>query len=74
MLGPDLEYVIHGNRTLVSRIFPFSFDKELIVSRPAEDAVLTQDRPGLINTLVWSATSAVAPKDDEVKVEIYAMV
>jgi NADPH:quinone reductase-like Zn-dependent oxidoreductase/NAD(P)-dependent dehydrogenase (short-subunit alcohol dehydrogenase family) len=71
-LAPDLEYTIHDTRTYVSRIFPFSLDKELLVSQPANEAVVTQHHPGRLNTLVWSSASATPPKDDEIEISIYA--
>lgn len=72
VLGPDLEYAIHKGQTLVNRIFPFSLDEELLVSQDSDEAALTQQHPGRLNTLTWSVTSSAPPKDNEVEVEIYA--
>ncbi|KAJ5496618.1 hypothetical protein N7463_008605 [Penicillium fimorum] len=72
LLGPDYEYVIHNGQTLVNRIFPFSLDHELLVSHASNEAVVTQANPGRLNTITWSTKSAIAPKDDEVEIEVHA--
>ena len=71
-LSPDYEYAIHNGQTLVNRVFPFSLDRELLVSHASDEAVVSQSHPGRLDTLTWSTNSAPAPKDDEVEVEVYA--
>lgn len=71
-LAPDLEYAIHNGETLVNRIFPFELDQDLLVAQTSDEAVVTQTHLGRLNTLIWSSTSATAPADDEVEVELYA--
>jgi hypothetical protein len=72
VMGPDYEYAIHGDQTLVSRIFPFSLEKELLTSDASKEAVLTQTDPGRLNTLTWSTKQVQPPKEDEVELEVYA--
>ncbi|KAL2017252.1 hypothetical protein VTK56DRAFT_2364 [Thermocarpiscus australiensis] len=71
-LGPDYEYAIHNDQVLVNRVFPFTLDHELVVADPSDEAVVTQTHPGRLNTLTWSTKSVIAPKDDEVEVEVHA--
>ncbi|CAA9966684.1 Beta-ketoacyl synthase [Pyrenophora teres f. maculata] len=70
--GPDLEYAIYNGQTLVNRIFPFSLDDELIMSQRPDEAAVTQQHPGRLNTLTWSVTSPDTPKDNEVEIAIHA--
>lgn len=72
VLGPDLEYAIHKGQTLVNRILRFSLDEDLLVPQDLDEAVVTQQYPGRLNTLNWSTTSATAPQHDEIEVEIFA--
>ena len=72
VLTPDYEYAILHGQTLVNRIFPFSLDQELLVSCTSDEAVVSQSGPGRLDTLTWSTTSAPAPKNDEIEVEVFA--
>ncbi|KAF2462908.1 uncharacterized protein BDR25DRAFT_298851 [Lindgomyces ingoldianus] len=72
VLGPDLEYAIYKGQTLVNRIFPFPVKAELSVPQESNEAVVTQQHLGLLNSLTWSVTSPAPPEDGEVEVEIYA--
>lgn len=72
VLGPDLEYAIHKDRTLVNRVFPFSIKDELVMPQELNEAVLTQQHLGRLNTLTWSSISSIPPKDDEIEVAIHA--
>ncbi|KAI8258243.1 polyketide synthase, partial [Colletotrichum sp. SAR 10_98] len=74
VLGPDYEYAVRSGEVLVNRIFPFSLEQELVtMDQPNEaEACVTMTQPGLLNTLTWSSTSAVDPKDDEIELEVHA--
>lgn len=72
VLGPDYEYAVRDGEVLVNRIFPFSLEQELVTMDQANEACVTMTQPGLLNTLTWSSTSAIDPKDDEIELEVHA--
>jgi acyl transferase domain-containing protein len=72
VLSPDFEYAIGGGVTRISRFFPFSLDKELLVSEPSDEVLLTIGRAGRLDTLTWSREPAIPPPGNEVEVEVYA--
>ncbi|KAK2602238.1 hypothetical protein N8I77_008788 [Diaporthe amygdali] len=72
VLGPDYEYAVRDGEVLVNRIFPFSLEQELVTMDQSNEACVTMTQPGLLNTLTWSSTSAIDPKDDEIELEVHA--
>lgn len=72
VLGPDFEYTIDGNDIRVNRFFPFSLDDELQISNPSQEALLSIERPGQLESLHWNAKPATDPAGDHVGIEVYA--
>ncbi|KAI1138451.1 fatty acid synthase S-acetyltransferase [Hypoxylon sp. FL0543] len=69
---PDFEYVVENEDIKVGRYYPFEVKDELLVADEGDRAVIDVAVPGRVNTLHWVRKERVAPKDDEVEVEVYS--
>lgn len=73
ILSPDMEYVICDGSIRVSRFFPFSMEREALISHPSDEARLMIARPGRIESLHWIATSQLTLQDDEIELEVHSV-
>ncbi|KAI0010191.1 fatty acid synthase S-acetyltransferase [Xylariaceae sp. FL0662B] len=69
---PDFEYVVEEGDIKVGRYYPFRIREELLIENEDNRAVLDVGVPGRVNTLHWLRTERIAPKDDEVEIEVYS--
>lgn len=73
VLGPDFEYAVVGGRTLVHRIFPFHLEEDLQVTSSSNDAILSIEKIGRLDSLAWSPHEVTAPQGDEIEVEVHGV-
>ncbi|KAI1764150.1 fatty acid synthase S-acetyltransferase [Hypoxylon sp. FL1150] len=69
---PDFEYAVENEDVKVGRYYPFEIKDELLAADEDDRAAIDVAVPGRVNTLQWIRKERVAPKDDEVEVEVYS--
>lgn len=72
LLDPDFEYSCRGGKVHVPRFFPFAPEKNSVVPKVPDQAILKLMETGRLDSLRWVDHQPRAPAIDEVEVEVHA--
>jgi acyl transferase domain-containing protein len=71
-LKPDYEYAIVDNIVHVGRIYPFSAQKNLLISCQEDPVALRTRKPGRLDALHWASFQTPTLEGDDVEIKVQA--